>query len=211
MKTKLKYLARKLRSIGFKRFCSVCESKSANFILFGIVPRPDAKCPNCGALERDRLTISFLRKRTNFFDGKTKRMLHIAPESVFEPFFSEAAGSGYLTADLFAESVMEKMDITDIRHPDDTFDVIFCSHVLEHVPDDRKAMAEFCRTLKPDGWAILNVPITTEKTVEDPSITDPAERLRLFGQEDHVRRYGIDYRDRLEEAGFIVQCVGSAA
>ena len=113
-------------------------------------------------------------------------------------------GDGYLTADLFDPRVMVKMDITNIQYPDETFDVIYCSHVLEHVPDDKKAMCEFYRVLKSDGWAILLVPVTAKETFEDPAITDPAERLRLFGQKDHVRVYGPDYADRLAEAGFKV-------
>jgi SAM-dependent methyltransferase len=92
---------------------------------------------------------------------------------------------------------MVRMDITDIQYPKDTFDVIYCSHVLEHVVDDRKAMREFHRVLRPDGWALLLVPITVEKTFEDPSVTDPEERLSVFGQEDHVRCYGPDYVERL--------------
>jgi len=97
------------------------------------------------------------------------------------------------------------MDITDIQYPDKTFDVIYCSHVLEHITDDKGAIREFYRVLKSDGWAILLVPITADKTFEDPSVTDQAERLKLFGQEDHVRRYGPDYVERLEEAGFNVK------
>jgi SAM-dependent methyltransferase len=89
--------------------------------------------------------------------------------------------------------------------PHETFDVIFCSHVLEHVSDDRRAMREFRRVLRYDGWAILLVPAVAEKTFEDPSVVDPAERLRRFGQEDHVRCYGPDYVDRLREAGFDVE------
>jgi ubiquinone/menaquinone biosynthesis C-methylase UbiE len=90
------------------------------------------------------------------------------------------------------------MDITDIQYPDNTFDVIYCSHVLEHVPDDRKAMREFARVLKPEGWAVFMVSLSEEHTIEDPSITSPAERERLFGQHDHVRRYGPDFKDRLD-------------
>ncbi len=105
---------------------------------------------------------------------------------------------------------MEVMDIHDIQYPDDVFDVIYCSHVLEHVADDRQAMREFYRVLKPNGWAILMVPITADKTFEDPFLTDPAERLRLFGQEDHVRRYGPDFADRIQEAGFRVEIVGAS-
>jgi SAM-dependent methyltransferase len=108
----------------------------------------------------------------------------------------------YLSADLSAPSAIVKMDITDIQYPDNTFDVIYCSHVLEHIPDDRRAMREFYRVLKPDCWAILHVPITANRTFEDPAVIDPKERERLFGQFDHVRRYGPDYKDRLMEAGF---------
>ena len=100
---------------------------------------------------------------------------------------------------------MVKMDITNIDYPDQSFDVIYCSNVLEHVQDDRKAMREFYRTLKSNGWAILLVPITVEETYEDPSIIEPKERLKVFGQEDHVRRYGPDFADRLREAGFSVE------
>ncbi len=97
------------------------------------------------------------------------------------------------------------MDITNIEYPDQSFDVIYCSHVLEHVQDDKRAMREFFRVLKNNGWAILLVPITSEKTFEDPSIIEPLERLQAFGQENHVRRYGPDYVDRLCEAGFSVE------
>jgi SAM-dependent methyltransferase len=99
---------------------------------------------------------------------------------------------------------MVRMDITDIRFPDASFDVVYCSHVLEHVDDDRAAMRELRRVLRPDGWAILLVPITAAVTYEDPTIVEPAARVAAFGQEDHVRRYGPDYVDRLREAGFDV-------
>ncbi len=150
------------------------------------------------------MAIVFLRERTNLFDGLPKRFLHIAPERFFRQMFSEAAGDGYLTADLLKTEVMESMDITDIAWPDGSFDVIYCSHVLEHVADDRQAMRELCRVLAPSGWAMLNVPITANETIEDPSETDPMERIRRFGQKGHVRRYGPDYMERLTAAGFEV-------
>jgi len=113
----------------------------------------------------------------------------------------------YLSADFAAEWAMEKMDITDIQYVDNTFDAILCNHVLEHIPDDKKAMKELSRVLKPNGWAILQVPLdpNLDKTFEDPSVTSPEERKRVFGQKDHVRIYGKDYKDRLEEAGFDVK------
>jgi ubiquinone/menaquinone biosynthesis C-methylase UbiE len=100
---------------------------------------------------------------------------------------------------------MIKMDICDIQYPDRSFDVIYCSHVLEHVLDDKRAMREFFRVLNSNGWAILNVPISSEKTFEDSSIVDPKERLKAFGQEDHVRNYGPDYVERLRDSGFTVE------
>lgn len=158
----------------------------------------------CGSVERHRLTWQYIKKMTDLFDGDSIRMLHVAPETFFEVPLRAKLGDGYLTADLFNPRAMVKMDITDIQYPDESFDVIYCSHVLEHVPDDLRAMREFLRVLKPHGWAILLVPITADKTFEDPSITDPSERLKLFGQKDHVRRYGPDYLDRLKKVGFHV-------
>jgi SAM-dependent methyltransferase len=156
-------------------------------------------------LERHRLIWLYFKRKTNLFDSRPKTVLHVAPEECLESRLRSHLGESYITADLMDPRAMIKMDITDIQHPDNHFDVIFCSHVLEHVPDDRRAMREFFRVLKPDGWAILLVPVTSERTFEDLSITDPTERLRLFGQEDHVRRYGPDYVDRLREAGFDVE------
>ena len=166
---------------GSSRYCTVCNRSSRKFLSFGVRPRPDARCPQCGSLERHRLAILFFRERTNLFDGLQKRFLHIAPERFFVRMFSEAAGDGYLTADLRGTGVMESMDITDIAWSDGTFDVIYCSHVLEHVVDDHRAMRELCRVLAPGGWAMLNVPITANETFEDPSVTDPRERVRQFG------------------------------
>jgi SAM-dependent methyltransferase len=149
-----------------------------------------------------------MTQKTNLFDGNQKKMLHVAPEAQLSPLIQKADYINYLSADLFDPNAMVKMDITDIQYPDNTFDVIYCSHVLEHVQDDRKAMGEFHRVLKPGCWAILQVPITVDKTFEDPTVVSPKERERLFGQRDHVRRYGPDYKDRLVESGFSVAVDG---
>jgi SAM-dependent methyltransferase len=151
----------------------------------------------------------FLEEKTDFFQLRDVRMLHVAPEALLETRFRKQLGAGYLSAD-FLQPADVKMDITDIQYPEDSFDVVYCSHVLEHVPDDRQAMRELCRVLKPSGWAILLVPVTVDSTIEDPTITDPQERLRLFGQDDHVRRYGPDFVDRLREAGFNVTTTSAA-
>jgi len=169
------------------------------------MPREDAECFWCGALERHRFVWLYFNKMTDLFDGSDKNMLHVAPEPFFEQELESRFGEEYITADLFDPRAKVKMDITDIQYPDASFDVIYCSHVLEHVPDDKKAMREFYRVLKPDGWAILLVPVLGEKTIENPEISDPSERKRLFGRIDHVRQYGTDYADRLRETKFNVK------
>jgi SAM-dependent methyltransferase len=146
----------------------------------------------------------YLTQKTDLFSGNRKRMLHVAPEWQMSRLFQEADCIDYLSADLSSPTAMVKMDITDIHYADGSFDVIYCSHVLEHVPDDMGAMRELYRVLKPGGWAILQVPISADMTFEDPTVTSPEEREKLFGQDDHVRRYGPDYGDRLAAAGFSV-------
>jgi SAM-dependent methyltransferase len=193
---------------GRGRRCPICRKSSRRFREFGVVPREDAQCPRCGALERHRLVWLFMQQRTDLFDGRPKRMLHFAPEECLAPRLRKRLGEGYVTADLFDPRAMLKLDITDIAFPDRSFDVIYCSHVLEHVPDDRRAMRELHRVLKDDGWAIVMVPITSERTFEDLSITDPEKRLRVFGHRDHLRRYGVDFPERLREAGFTVAVTG---
>ena len=133
-------------------------------------------------------------------------MLHFAPERALGQALAGAPGIEYMSADLEDPAAMEHFDITDIPHPDGSFDVILCIHVLEHVEDDRKAMRELRRILRADGFAIVLVPLDLDRaeTFEDPSITDPAERERAFWQADHLRLYGRDFPDRLREAGFDV-------
>ena len=113
----------------------------------------------------------------------------------------------YVSADINPDRAMVQMDIADIHYPDNTFDIIHCSHVLEHVPDDIQAMRQLCRVLKHGGCAIVAVPITAKETFQDPSVTTPAERERIYGLYDHLRRYGPDVEQRLAKAGFDVQCV----
>ena len=187
--------------------CPLCGATARRFLPFGAgnVVRPDARCPSCGSLERHRLVWMYLRDETDLFTSSApKRMLHVAPEPVLRERLIGEPLIDYLSADLDPGLADVQMDITAIDFPDDFFDVILCSHVLENVPDDARAMRELCRVLRPTGWAILQVPILLERTDEDPSITDPAERLRRFAQRDHVRAYGPDYADRLRAAGFEV-------
>jgi SAM-dependent methyltransferase len=200
-------LARSVKHYGGAHYCPCCDKNLRKFSPYGLVQRENAMCAICGSLERHRLIWLFFLNQTDLFDGSKKSMLHVAPELQFYRHFQAKKYINYLSADLDSPIAMEKMDITKIQHPDESFDVIYCSHVLEHVPDDRKAMREFHRTLKSGGWAILQVPITADVTYEDPSIVSPKERELAFGQHDHVRRYGPDYKNRLEEAGFDVNVV----
>jgi hypothetical protein len=196
------------RYSGDARFCPICESHVARFLPADFVPQPDARCPICGSLDRQRLFWLYLTERTDLFSERTKQLLHIAPEYAIAQRLKSVPTIEYLSADLNSRMVMVRMDITDIQFPKNVFDVILCNHVMEHIPDDAAALAELYRVLKPGGWAILQTPIKGVTTIEDPSVTTPRERLERFGQRDHVRIYGRDYVDRLAAAGFEVTVDG---
>jgi SAM-dependent methyltransferase len=161
-------------------------------------------------LERHRVAWLFLTRKSDFFSPVRRRMLHFAPEPCLLARFRSLGHIGYTPADLRGGAATEKVDITNIRYPSGTFDVIFCSHVLEHVEDDRKAISELHRVLSPTGWAILMVPITAPKTYEDRRIRDPRQRELHFGQRDHVRRYGPDFVSRLRQGGMKVTIASEA-
>ncbi len=186
--------------------CTVCGSTYKKFLPYGrMVSRENALCPSCLSLERHRLMQLYLKEKTNFYQANLK-VLHIAPEHCFIKRFAALKNIQYITADIESPLAMVKMDIHQIPFEANSYDVAFCNHVMEHVTDDIKAMSEIYRVLKPGGWAIIQSPLwpglTT--TFEDHSITDPKERERVFGQNDHVRNYGTDYGKRLEKAGFTV-------
>ncbi len=173
---------------------------------YGDTQRENALSPGTNSLERHRLLWLYLKTETDFLTAH-KRVLHIAPEQCFYGRFKKLKNLDYTTADLFSPLADLKFDVQDIPLDDNTYDVVFCNHVLEHVTDDKKAMREMQRILKPGGMAIMQVPLKPimAKTIEDPMITDPEERHRLFGQYDHVRLYGLDYPERLKECGFSVE------
>ena len=165
--------------------------------------RPNALSPGTLSLERHRQMWLYLQNETNFFTHKLK-VLHIAPEQEFLRKFKKMKNLEYTSADLFSPIVDVKADIVDLPFEDNSFDIIICNHVLEHIVDDRKAMSELYRVMKSGGWGIVQVPMknSLEKTYEDVTITDPKERQKHFGQYDHVRWYGMDYFDRLKSVGF---------
>ena len=134
-------------------------------------------------------------------------MLHIAPEYAFLQRLSRVEGLRYVTGDFDSALAQHQLDVMDLPFGDGTFDYLMCNHVLEHVEDDRLALAEIHRVLKPGGWAVLMCPVDRrrETTLEDPRIVAAADRHRVFGQADHVRLYGRDYPDRIAAAGFSVR------
>jgi SAM-dependent methyltransferase len=203
-------VAKKALYYGRARGCPICGAAVRRFGAFGIEPRPNASCPICGSLERHRLVWLFLQRRTDLFNRRPKRFLHFAPEGFLAQRLQQVEGLRYLSADLLSANAMVRMNIGRLPIRDSFFDAVYCSHVLEHVCDDRAAMREVRRVVKNDGWVIFQVPISAERTLEDPSVTDPQARLRLFGQEDHVRRYGPDFVVRLGESGFAVQQICGA-
>jgi SAM-dependent methyltransferase len=202
--------------------CPFCGGRSESFLPFGLTSpvlrertvvgggyRSNAVCPSCLSLDRERLVYLFLLHRTDLFASEA-RVLHVAPEGNLSETLSRR--KVYVAADLMPLDGMIRIDITHIELPDAAFDVVICNHVLEHVPNDRAAMSEIFRVLRPAGWAILQVPFSTsaEATYEDDMVTDPADRDRVFGQSDHVRVYGQDYPDRLRRAGFSVEIRNAA-
>lgn len=185
--------------------CPVCDHEFKKFLPYGRVSRENALCPHCLSLERHRLMWLFLKEKTDFFSAKLK-VLHVAPEHCFIHRFERLTNLDYITADIESPLAKVKMDIHQIPFEENSFDVVFCNHVLEHVQDDILACKEINRVLKPNGWGIIQSPVyPIEHTIEDKSITDPSERERLFGQRDHVRKFGKDYAKRLSESGLTIE------
>ncbi len=218
LRPKLRAIYRRVYYFGFKYKCPFCHSHLRTFSPVGLeFPvlqekkvvgggyRANALCPFCGSYDRERLVYLYLLHKTDIFE-KPQKVLHVAPEAWLADMLRKQASVDYLTADLYSNGVMVKIDITNIPFPDNSFDSIICNHVFEHIIDDRKAMSELYRTLKAGGWAILQVPLSLalEKTYEDFSITSTPGREKAFGQGDHVRIYAKDYQDRLEHTGFKV-------
>ena len=204
--------------VGRGRECPVCGTRRRKFLPYGYVTsRDNALCPNCLSLERHRLLWLWLQRESDLFESRP-RLLHVAPEVCLMRHLRRTyAGGGnredYVTADLESPLADLHFDIQQIPLADESFDVIFCNHIMEHVEDDRRAMSELYRVMRRGGWGVILSPVelTRATTFEDDSITDEAERTRIFGQYDHRRVYGRDYADRLREVGFEVEDLDYAA
>jgi len=227
---KLSYLAKPFIAFWLKgnNYTDPIDGKSfRKFLSYGYVKqRENALSPSTLSLERHRLLWLYLENETDFFkpelhssskillrnyskDAETSsalRVLHMAPEQCFLSLFRKQKNLEYITADLYSPIADVKADICNLPFDDNSFDVIFCNHVLEHISDDTKAMQELYRVLKPNGMGIFQIPedLSRAITFEDNSITNKKERARVFGQYDHVRVYGRDYFDKLRSIGFKV-------
>ncbi len=235
LKRRLQHLEAAVRSFRFE--CPLCERRVASFIplskaLPGLIADltkhqfdmrlfaqaetlnlQQYACPYCRANDRSRLYALFLRGEAKRIGHLEKwRMLDIAPAKAVQGLIRKLGCFEYRSADLFRTDVDDQIDITDMKpYDDNTFDCFICSHVLEHVPDDRRAMRELFRVLKPGGWGIVMAPIALglAMTIEDVNLSDAAERVRRFGQDDHLRLYARqDFIDRLIQAGFAVSGLG---
>lgn len=209
---RLSYYIRPLIAICLRgnKFTDPIDGKSfRKFLPYGYgVQRENALSPSTLSLERHRLFWLYLKEHTDFFTSiSKKKVLHMAPEQCFLPIFRKQKNLNYTTADLYSPIADVKADICALPFDDNSFDMVFCNHVLEHIPDDRKAMQELYRVLKPGGLGIFQIPqdLSRAVTFEDATITDKKERAAIFGQYDHVRVYGIDYFDKLRSIGFTVK------
>lgn len=196
------------------KFTDPIDGKSFSYFLpYGYEKiRYNVLSPSTLSLERHRLMWLFLKDKTDFFTTP-KKVLHIAPEQCFIKLFKKQQNLDYLTADLNSPIADIKADILDLPFDDNSFDVVICNHVLEHITEDQKAMSELYRVMKKGGFGIFQVPqdLNLLKSYEDFSITNPKERAIHFGQYDHVRIYGQDYFNRLEKVGFKVYQINLSA
>ncbi|MDX1995156.1 MAG: methyltransferase domain-containing protein [bacterium] len=203
--------------------CPCCGWSFRSFSSGGASPPRAALCTRCASLERHRWMWLYIQNHTSLLNtllpyanaalDKNERMhlIHFAPEISLARSFSKQPHVRYTGVDLeltefVGDYVNARMDVTCLGFSENTFDALICNHVLEHVEDDLAALREFHRILKPGGIALISVPVKMDQmTYEDPSITSPSARKRHFEQEDHVRVYGCDIVQRLQEAGFCVE------
>jgi predicted SAM-dependent methyltransferase len=208
---RLSYVARPILAFALKgnQFTDPIDEKSfRTFLPYGYgQQRNNVLSPSTLSLERHRLLWLYLKNETDFFTAKEKKeVLHFAPEQAFYKLFRNQKNINYTTTDLFSPLADVKADICNLPFKDNSYDIIFCNHVLEHIPDDTKAMQELFRVLKPGGMGIFQIPqdLSRATTFSDDTITDQKERAKIFGQYDHVRIYGRDYFEKLRSIGFKV-------
>jgi len=196
------HLARRILYRGSSVACPCCGLTARRFMAHH--NRRDALCPHCLSEERHRALKLFLLA---WLTSGSRHILHIAPEASLRRWLEQQPGVSYVTADFHRQNVDLRFDLEQIPFCNASFDAIIASHVLEHVPDDRGAMSEMLRVLRPGGTLVAMVPIdaSRELTFEDSSIASPSAREAAYWQADHVRLYGTDFATRLADAGFDVR------
>lgn len=189
--------------------CPICGHSAVRFQRFGLAGRRNAQCPRCGSLERHRFLWLYLTAGNRFLQQRL-RVLHTAPEPCLEPHLRKRPNLRYRSIDRFNPFADLTADLTDIPLPDASVDLVISCHVLEHIPDDRAAMRELARVLRPGGQAVIMVPNDARPVTEEGAdVASPAERMRRFGHPYHYRNYGLDIVDRLAEAGLVADRVFS--
>lgn len=199
-----RYILKNWYEFGSGRVCLICGWEGSKFLSYGVENRPDAVCPNCGAKERHRLVRDYFNKRIN--PNNSTDLLYFAPLEGLEQNLRHLDSTTVTTIDLTMEDVDINASITDLPFDDGSFDIVICSHVLEHIPNDELALTELYRILRPGGRALVLVPQDRgrDTTYEDPAITTEEGRKEAFGRGDHVRWYGRDVREKLASPGFEV-------
>lgn len=199
-----RYILKTWYEFGSGRVCLICGWEGSKFLSYGVENRPDAVCPNCDAKERHRLIWDYFNKSINLRNSTD--LLYFAPIEGLEQNLRDLDSTTVTTIDLTMEDVDISASITELPFDDSSFDIVICSHVLEHIPNDELALTELNRILRPGGQALILVPQDRSRniTYEDPAITTGEGRKEAFGQGDHVRWYGRDVRERLASAGFEV-------
>ena len=191
--------------------CNLCGKSFSKMMPHGNIPRANAKCPNCLSLERTRVLWFYLKNHV--LDKQAHlRVLHFAPEYGLKKVLRTYKNLDYKNVDIDPDLADEVADITNIPFPESSFDLILCAHVLGHVPDEKKAVEELFRVLKPDGQALVMTIIdwTRELTYENQQVTTASERLENYSEPDLVRLHGRDFSKRLANSGFNVEVIDYA-
>jgi SAM-dependent methyltransferase len=189
--------------------CPICGTAACRFLPFGLAGRRNARCPGCGSVERHRFLWVYLRDHTRLLRRRA-RVLHVAPERWLMERLRALPHLSHLGTDRFSPLADVAADLTRLPFATGRFDLVLCSHVLEHIPDDAAAIAEIARVLRPGGRAVVMVPYDPKgPTQEGRAIADPRQRLALFGHPYHWRINGNDFPDRLRAAGLVPTVVDS--
>lgn len=202
------YLVNKIQALFLKGdayYCNCCNKSFRKFLEKGNIPRKNAMCPNCLSLERTRVLMEYLKGETDIFT-KTIKVLHFAPERCLFTKLKKL-NIEYIDGDINPALASNIIDITNIPYPDNYFDLIICSHVLGHVPDEKEALSEIKRVLSPDGEALILslIDFKREITYENPEIKTAQEKLFAYGEPDLERLYGLDFKSRLQNVNLIVE------